>query len=240
VSEVKRLKRHTAFVDALKTVGMPRGWAQHHTCIFWRPPYRQDKCTKVAALNFAALDYRISGKSSSTWSLARPFLPARLQTLSDQGFKVVVFANQCWVGTSALDHPQDVTASLTQHLPQLVDDFHRFLAFVAPVPVYVYIAVARRDVGDPFVMPSRAMWDLMLSHMAQEVDVASSFYVSGPEHRWGSPRDDAQFAEAVGLRVVSFEDFATGRMTAQMKAERASVSSATSVASERMERSAVV
>ena len=138
-----------------------------------------------------------SGSSDhpANWSWLNGSVARVLNDLHAQEYHVVVFSNQASIGRHGF---YSRTSILVR---QRFDAFLRLLSFKA-----VVVVACHRD--SVFRKPGRGMWDYAVSHLRTRVDYGGSFFVGDCAGRVGDFSDcDIKFAECIGIRFVTPEDF---------------------------------
>ena len=125
---------------------------------------------------------------------------SRLQELSDDGYKIVIFSNQSGI-KSALG------GAAAKNFRAKVDSVLKD----AGVQAAAYVSTMKGKEGEPdaFRKPATGMWEHFVEHCngGVEVDKASSFYVGDAAGRTQDFSDsDAKFAEAIGVPFKTPED----------------------------------
>ena len=124
----------------------------------------------------------------------------RLQELSEDGYKIVIFSNQSGI-KSALG------GAAAKNFRAKVDSVLKD----AGVQAAAYVSTMKGKEGEPdaFRKPATGMWEHFVEHCngGVEVDKANSFYVGDAAGRTQDFSDsDAKFAEAIGVPFKTPED----------------------------------
>mmetsp|Transcript_5801 Transcript_5801/g.10410 ORF Transcript_5801/g.10410 Transcript_5801/m.10410 type:complete len:208 (+) Transcript_5801:126-749(+) len=185
----RALLRSQEALRLLSRVPLPHPWQREGWCLFRSPDMVPG--VKIAAFDFdKTLHY-----GGSAWKLSSSHVPGKFKELCSRGYKIVIFSNQHGPGRQKT--PEAMVAEVTDIISRF-DDFACF----CEVPVQIFVAAARGDVGDPFRKPGTAMWDLLTSRCNGGIvpDVLQSFYVGNSAGRRADGNDvDRAFAERLGL-----------------------------------------
>ncbi|XP_027186830.1 polynucleotide 3'-phosphatase ZDP isoform X2 [Cicer arietinum] len=185
-------------------------WKAFQTIIFLERDDGLQDSSKVAAFDFdgclANTSVRISG--SNAWSLMYPSIPDKLQSLYNNGYKLVIFTNESNIERWK-NKRQAAVDSKIGRLNNFIDK--------VKVPIQVFIAcgigksgkaVTKED--DPFRKPKPGMWQLMEQYFNSgiTIDMDQSFYVGDAAGRPSDHSDaDIKFAEANGLKFYVPEEY---------------------------------
>ncbi|KAG5032579.1 hypothetical protein JHK85_016561 [Glycine max] len=164
--------------------------------------YRDDglyDSSKIAAFDFdgclANTDVKRVGENA--WSLMHSSIPDKLQSLYNDGYKLVIFTNESNIERWKNKRQVAVDSKIGR--------LNNFIEKVK-VPVQVYIACgvgsksgkADKKEDDPFRKPKPGMWHLMEQHFNSgiAIDMDQSFYVGDAAGRESDHSDaDIKFAE---------------------------------------------
>ncbi|QHN89029.1 Polynucleotide 3'-phosphatase ZDP [Arachis hypogaea] len=164
--------------------------------------------SKIAAFDFdgtlAKTAVNIVGPNA--WSLMYSSIPDKLQSLYHDGYKLVIFTNECNIERWKNKRQVAVDSKIGR--------LNSFIESVK-VPIQVFIACglpskANITNADPFRKPNPGMWRLMEKHFNSgiAIDVDGSFYVGDAAGRESDHSDaDIKFAEANGLKFYVPEEF---------------------------------
>ncbi|KAK9269084.1 hypothetical protein L1049_000852 [Liquidambar formosana] len=132
------------------------------------------------------------------WSLMYPSIPDRLQSLYNDGYKLVIFTNESNIERWKNKRQIAVDSKIGR--------LNNFIKRVK-VPIQVFIACGLGKSGDqaedPFRKPKSGMWRIMEQHFNSGIliDMKQSFYVGDAAGRENDHSDaDIKFAEAIGLK----------------------------------------
>mmetsp|Transcript_12471 Transcript_12471/g.23961 ORF Transcript_12471/g.23961 Transcript_12471/m.23961 type:complete len:203 (-) Transcript_12471:33-641(-) len=188
----RALQRSQAGLELLGAVRLPAPWRKRGWCLY-RCPMDAPPSLRIAAFDFdKTLHF-----GGMAWRLSSAHVPARLQQLHEEGFKVVVFSNQHAAGR------QRTLDGMARAVHETIDKFEDFSRFCG-VPMQIYVAIARGDVDDPFRKPNVGMWELLCSEAACNggivPDARQSFYCGNSAGRSSDGNDvDWEFALRSGL-----------------------------------------
>eukprot|EP00928_Gymnodinium_smaydae_P090524 TRINITY_DN74312_c0_g1_i1.p1 TRINITY_DN74312_c0_g1~~TRINITY_DN74312_c0_g1_i1.p1 ORF type:complete len:220 (+),score=40.22 TRINITY_DN74312_c0_g1_i1:122-781(+) len=174
---------------------LPSPWLRHDWCLHRPVPAKLvPRTPRIAAFDF---DKTLHFGGGAAWRLSSAHVPARLRHLHEvEGYRLVVFSNQHAAGRQRTQELMD------KHVAETVARFDDFVAFCG-LPIEIFIAAARGDIGDKYRKPETGMWDLLCSKTlpgAPAPDPGQSFYVGNAA---GRPTDfsnaDREFANRAGL-----------------------------------------
>ncbi|KAG5546106.1 hypothetical protein RHGRI_018323 [Rhododendron griersonianum] len=162
---------------------------------------------KIAAFDFdgCLVNTNVKKVGPDAWSLMYPSIPEKLQSLYNEGYKLVIFTNE-----SNIDRWKNKRqVAVDSKIGRLTN----FIKHVN-VPMQVFIACGIGKSGgqteDPFRKPNPGMWHLMDWHFNSgiSIDMDQSFYVGDAAGRENDHSDaDIKFAEAVGLKFYVPEEY---------------------------------
>ncbi|KAI5427219.1 hypothetical protein KIW84_032582 [Lathyrus oleraceus] len=185
-------------------------WKAFQTVIFLERDDGLQDSSKIAAFDFdgclAKTAVNITGPNA--WSLMYPVIPDKLQSLYNNGYKLVIFTNESNIERWKNQRQKAVDSKIGR-LNQFIEK--------VKVPIQVFIACGTGKSGkagtkeaDPFRKPKPGMWQLMEKHFNSgiTIDMNQSFYVGDAAGRKKDHSDaDIKFAEANGLKFHLPEDF---------------------------------
>ncbi|WJX44404.1 hypothetical protein P8452_31384 [Trifolium repens] len=185
-------------------------WKAFQTVIFLERDDGLEDSSKIAAFDFDGCLANTSVKKvgPNAWSLMYSSIPDKLQSLYNNGYKLVIFTNESnierWKNTR-----QKAVDSKIGRLNQFIEK--------VKVPIQVFIACGVGKSGkagpkedDPYRKPKPGMWQLMEKHFNSgiTIDMDQSFYVGDAAGRESDHSDaDIGFAEANGLKFYVPEDY---------------------------------
>ncbi|XP_047173278.1 polynucleotide 3'-phosphatase ZDP isoform X1 [Vigna umbellata] len=185
-------------------------WKAFQTVIFLERDDGLRDSSKIAAFDFdgclAKTDVRRVG--ANEWTLMHSSIPDKLQSLYNDGYKLVIFTNESNIERWKNKRQVAVDSK--------VGRLNNFIERVK-VPVQVFIACgvglksgADKKNDDAFRKPKPGMWHLMEQHFNSDIviDMDQSFYVGDAAGRKSDHSDaDIKFAEAIGLKFYLPEDY---------------------------------
>ncbi|KAF3667334.1 putative polynucleotide 3'-phosphatase ZDP-like isoform X2 [Capsicum annuum] len=139
---------------------------------------------------------------ADAWSLMYPSIPAKLQSLYFDGYKLVIFTNESNIERWKKSRQAAVDSKIGR-LEQFIK--------VVGVPIQVFIACGLSQIKpeDPFRKPKTGMWNIMKQQFNSGVpiDMDESFFVGDAAGRKGDHSDaDIRFAQAIGLKFYVPEE----------------------------------
>ncbi|CAE7590313.1 ZDP [Symbiodinium natans] len=176
-------------------------WYKEGWCLF-----RSEDAAEGARV--AAFDFdKTLHHGGMAWRLSSAHIPGRLRQLHEEGYRIVIFSNQHGPGRQ---RTREAMQAEVRDITARFDDFASFCR----VPLQIFVAAARGDVGDAFRKPNIGMWELLCSSRCSRgtlPDPALSFYVGNSAGRKTDGNDvDRQFAQRLGLKFYT-EAFLTSR-----------------------------
>ncbi|PAN28633.1 hypothetical protein PAHAL_5G167800 [Panicum hallii] len=190
-----------------KGATLPTHWKAFETVIFREQEDGLHASAKIAAFDFdgclAKTSVRIIG--ADKWSLQHQSIPKKLQSLYNDGYKLVIFTNE-----SNIDRWKNKRQEAVDSKVGRLDNFIECVK----VPIQVFIACGlgqgKGTPDDPYRKPNPGMWWLMAQHFNSgiEIDMDKSFYVGDAAGRENDHSDaDIKFAEAIGLKFHVPEEY---------------------------------
>lgn len=180
-------------------------WRAFQTIIYLEQDDGLHASSKIAAFDFDGCLAKTSLKrvGADAWSLMHPSIPEKLQSLYNDGYKLVIFTNESNIERWKKSRQAAVDSKIGR-LEQFIK--------VAGVPIQVFIACGLSKIKpeDRFRKPKTGMWNIMKKHFNSgvSIDMDESFYVGDAAGRQGDHSDaDIRFAQAIGLRFYVPEDF---------------------------------
>ncbi|XP_019096880.1 PREDICTED: polynucleotide 3'-phosphatase ZDP-like [Camelina sativa] len=192
--------------DKYRDANLLPKWKAFETVIFLERDDGLKDSEKIAAFDFdgclAKTSVKITG--AHAWSLMYPSIPEKLQSLYNQGYKLVIFTNE-----SNIDRWKNKRQAAVD---SKIGRLNSFIKRVE-VPIQVFIACgfsssAHKD--DLYRKPKAGMWQLMKKHFNSEIaiDMDKSFYVGDAAGRKMDHSDaDIKFAQASGLKFYTPEEY---------------------------------
>jgi len=190
-----------------KDATLPTHWKAFKTVIFREQDDGLHASAKIAAFDFdgclAKTSVKITG--ADKWSLQHKSIPDKLQSLYNDGYKLVIFTNE-----SNIDRWKN---KRQQAVDSKVGRLDNFIERVK-VPIQVFIACGvgkgKGTPDDQFRKPNPGMWWLMAGHFnsGTAINMDQSFYVGDAAGRENDHSDaDKEFAKAIGLKFHVPEEF---------------------------------
>ncbi|XP_010502295.1 PREDICTED: polynucleotide 3'-phosphatase ZDP isoform X2 [Camelina sativa] len=192
--------------DKYRDANLLPKWKAFETVIFLERDDGLKDSEKIAAFDFdgclAKTSVKITG--AHAWSLMYPSIPEKLQSLYNQGYKLVIFTNE-----SNIDRWKNKRQAAVD---SKIGRLNSFIKRVE-VPIQVFIACgfsssAGKD--DRYRKPKAGMWQLMKKHFNSgiAIDMDKSFYVGDAAGRKMDHSDaDIKFAQANGLKFYTPEEY---------------------------------
>ncbi|PON31947.1 Polynucleotide kinase 3 phosphatase [Parasponia andersonii] len=193
--------------DKYKDATLSPKWKAFQTIIFLERDDGLQDSSKIAAFDFDGCLAKTSVKrvGLDAWSLMYPSIPDKLQSLYNDGYKLVIFTNE-----SNIDRWKNKRQVAVDSKVGRLNNFIR----TVKVPIQIFIACGVSKPGgqadDPFRKPKPGMWHLMEQHFNSgiSVDMDQSFYVGDAAGRENDHSDaDIKFAQAIGLKFHVPEEY---------------------------------
>ncbi|XP_038689001.1 polynucleotide 3'-phosphatase ZDP isoform X2 [Tripterygium wilfordii] len=161
---------------------------------------------KIAAFDFDGCLAKTSVKrvGQDAWSLMYPSIPSKLQSLYDEGYKLVIFTNESNIDRWKNKRQVAVDSKLGR--------LSNFIKQVK-VPIQVFVACGYDNSDgsqDPFRKPEPGMWRIMEKHFNSDISINmdQSFYVGDAAGRPNDHSDaDLKFAQTIGLKFYVPEEY---------------------------------
>ncbi|XP_028194295.1 polynucleotide 3'-phosphatase ZDP-like isoform X15 [Glycine soja] len=167
--------------------------------------------SKIAAFDFDGCLVKTDVKrvGADAWSLMHSSIPDKLQSLYNDGYKLVIFTNESNIERWKNKRQVAVDSKIGR--------LNNFIVKVK-VPVQVFIACGvgsksgkvNKKEDDPFRKPKPGMWHLMEQHFNSgiAIDMDKSFFVGDAAGRESDHSvADIKFAEAIGLKFYVPEEY---------------------------------
>ncbi|KAG7577283.1 Polynucleotide 3'-phosphatase [Arabidopsis thaliana x Arabidopsis arenosa] len=195
--------------DKYRDANLLPKWKAFETVIFLERDDGLNDSEKIAAFDFDGCLAKTSVKivGADAWSLMYPSIPEKLQSLYNQGYKLVIFTNE-----SNIDRWKNKRqAAVDSKIGRLNSFIER-----VKVPIQVFIACGFSSSGgkggkdDLYRKPKAGMWQLMKKHFNSgiAIDMDKSFYVGDAAGRKMDHSDaDIKFAQASGLKFYTPEEY---------------------------------
>ncbi|KAK8527497.1 hypothetical protein V6N13_085326 [Hibiscus sabdariffa] len=193
--------------DKYKDATLQPKWKAFQTVIFLERDDGLHDSGKIAAFDFDGCLANTSVKrvGADAWSLMYPSIPEKLQSLYEEGFKLVIFTNESNIDRWKNKRQVAVDSKIGR--------LNNFIKQVK-VPMQAFIACGIGSSGgkadDPFRKPNPGMWHIMEKQFNSgiPIDMDQSFYVGDAAGRPNDHSDaDIKFAQAIGLKFYVPEDY---------------------------------
>ncbi|TMW91338.1 hypothetical protein EJD97_014471 [Solanum chilense] len=191
--------------DTYKDATLLPKWRAFQTIIYLEQDDGLHVSSKIAAFDFdgCLANTNVRRVGADAWSLMHPSIPEKLQSLYNEGYKLVIFTNESNIERWKKSRQAAVDSKIGR-LEQFIK--------VAGVPIQVFIACGLSKIKpeDPFRKPKTGMWNIMKKQFNSGVpiDMDQSFYVGDAAGRQGDHSDaDIRFAQAIGLKFYVPEEF---------------------------------
>lgn len=191
--------------DNYKGATLQPKWKVFQTLMYLEREDGLQDSSKIAAFDFDGCLAKTSVQrvGASAWSLMYASIPNKLQSLYNDGFKLVIFTNE-----------SNIERWKNKRQVAVDSKIGRLNSFIklANVPIQVFIAcgVSKGQEHDPFRKPKTGMWQIMEQHFNSgiPIDMDKSFYVGDAAGRKDDHSDaDKKFAEAIGLKFYLPEKY---------------------------------
>uniref|UniRef100_A0A7N0TII4 Uncharacterized protein n=1 Tax=Kalanchoe fedtschenkoi TaxID=63787 RepID=A0A7N0TII4_KALFE len=193
--------------DMYKDAVLRPKWKAFQTVIFLEKDDGLQDSSKIAAFDFDGCLANTSVKRTGpdAWSLMYPSIPDKLQSLYNDGYKLVIFTNE-----------SNIDRWVKKRQVAVDSKIGRLTNFIncVKVPIQVFIACGlgktRDGVPDAYRKPKPGMWHIMQQHFNSGIsaDMDQSFYVGDAAGREKDHSDaDIKFAQAVGLKFYLPEEY---------------------------------
>ncbi|XP_057958599.1 polynucleotide 3'-phosphatase ZDP [Malania oleifera] len=182
-------------------------WKAFETIIFLERDDNLHDSRKIAAFDFDGCLAKTSVKriGPDAWSLMYRSIPDKLQSLYNDGYKLVIFTNESNIERWKNKRQVAVDSKIGR--------LNNFIKHVK-VPMQVFIACgigkSAGQAEDCFRKPKPGMWQIMVKHFNSgiPIDMDQSFYVGDAAGRKDDHSDaDIEFAKAVGLKFFVPEEY---------------------------------
>nr|AFK35881.1 unknown [Lotus japonicus] len=185
-------------------------WKAFQTVIFLERDDGLRDSSKIAAFDFdgCLANTAVNRVGPKAWSLMYQSIPDKLQSLYNNGYKLVIFTNESNIERWKKSRQKAVDSKIGR--------LNNFIEKVK-VPIQVFIACGLSNSGkaagkedDPYRKPKPGMWQLMEQHSNSgiTIDMDQSFYVGDAAGRKSDHSDaDIKFAEAIGLKFHLPEEY---------------------------------
>ncbi|XVF04370.1 hypothetical protein REPUB_Repub05bG0076600 [Reevesia pubescens] len=193
--------------DKYKDAALEPKWKAFQTIIFLEWDDGLHDSSKIAAFDFDGCLAKTSVKrvGADAWSLMYPSIPEKLQSLYEEGYKLVIFTNE-----SNIDRWKNKRQVAVDSKIGCLNNFIKRVK----VPMQVFIACGIGSSGgkadDPFCKPNPGMWHIMEKYFNSgiPIDMDHSFYVGDAAGRPDDHSDaDIKFAQVsfnLFILLISF------------------------------------
>lgn len=191
--------------DKYKNATLLPNWKAFQTIIFLERDDGLHDSKKIAAFDFDGCLVKTNVKrvGADAWSLMYPSVPDKLQSLYNDGYKLVIFTNEANIERWKNKRQIAVDSKLGR--------LNNFIKCVkVPIQVFVACGIASDKAEDPFRKPKPGMWHIMEKYFNSGIliDMDQSFYVGDAAGRKNDHSDaDIKFAQAVGLKFYVPEEY---------------------------------
>ncbi|KAJ9671441.1 hypothetical protein PVL29_025245 [Vitis rotundifolia] len=193
--------------DKYKDATLLPKWKAFQTVIFLERDDDLHDSKKIAAFDFDGCLAKTSVKrvGPDAWSLMYPSIPDKLQSLYNDGYKLVIFTNESNIERWKNKRQVAVDSKIGR--------LNNFIKCVkVPIQVFISCGFDKSDgqAEDPFRKPKPGMWRIMEQHFNSGIliDMDQSFYVGDAAGRLNDHSDaDIKFAQAIGLKFYVPEEY---------------------------------
>ncbi|XP_051114509.1 polynucleotide 3'-phosphatase ZDP isoform X1 [Andrographis paniculata] len=180
-------------------------WKAFQTIIFLERDDGLHDSRKIAAFDFDGCLAKTSVKriGADAWSLMYPSIPDKLQSLYNDGYKLVIFTNE-----SNIERWKNKRQSAVDSKIGRLEGFIKLVK--VPIQVFIACGLSSGQPEDPFRKPKPGMWRIMEKEFNSglPIDLDQSFYVGDAAGRPNDHSDaDIKFAQAVGLKFYVAEEY---------------------------------
>ncbi|KAM7280390.1 hypothetical protein ACFE04_007524 [Oxalis oulophora] len=191
--------------DKYKNSTLSPKWKAFQTVIFLERDEGLHDSKKIAAFDFdgCLAKTHVRRVGADAWSLMYPSIPKKLQSLYNDGYKLVIFTNEsnieCWKNKRQVA------------IDSKIGRLNNFIKLVnVPIQVFIACGASNAKPEDPFRKPKPGMWHILEKHFNSgiPIDMDQSFYVGDAAGRPDDHSDaDIKFAEANGLKFYVPEEY---------------------------------
>ncbi|KAL0320607.1 UNVERIFIED_CONTAM: Polynucleotide 3'-phosphatase ZDP [Sesamum radiatum] len=191
--------------DKYKDAVLSPKWKALQTIIFLERDDGLLDSKKIAAFDFDGCLAKTSVKrvGADAWSLMYPSIPEKLQSLYNDGYKLVIFTNE-----SNIERWKNKRQAAVDSKIGRLENFIKLVK--VPIQVFIACGLSSGKPEDPFRKPKPGMWRIMEREFNSglEVDMDQSFYVGDAAGRPDDHSDaDIKFAQAIGLKFYVPEEY---------------------------------
>jgi len=194
----------------------PQNWKTHETLMYYESPNIVHS-PKIACFGFnkCLVTTSLYQRGPDAWRLRYTDIPQKLKELHDNGYKLVVFCNQSFIGQA--QDPEAKERAIVHQTARIGG-----MMELIQLPFQIFVATgrtARRSelpIVDKFRKPAPGMWNFLIAHCNGGIppEISSCFYVGGaagrprvPGRRADHSDYDIKFAENAGIKFITDEDY---------------------------------
>ncbi|XP_021997286.1 polynucleotide 3'-phosphatase ZDP isoform X2 [Helianthus annuus] len=191
--------------DNYKGATLQPKWKAFQTIIYLERDDGLHDSKKIAAFDFDGCLAKTSVQrvGANAWSLMYASIPKKLQSLYNDGYKLVIFTNESNIERWKNKRQVAVDSKIGR--------LYAFIKLVnVPIQVFIACGVSKGQEVDPFRKPQPGMWRVMEQHFNSgiPIDMDQSFYVGDAAGRKDDHSDaDKKFAEKIGLKFHLPEEY---------------------------------
>ncbi|KAI3828195.1 hypothetical protein L1987_02292 [Smallanthus sonchifolius] len=191
--------------DNYKGVTLQPKWKAFQTIIYLERDDGLHDSKKIAAFDFDGCLAKTSVQrvGANAWSLMYASIPKKLQSLYNDGYKLVIFTNESNIERWKNKRQVAVDSKIGR-----LDSFIKLVN--VPIQVFIACGVSKGQEVDPFRKPQPGMWRIMEQHFNSGIliNMDQSFYVGDAAGRKDDHSDaDKKFAEKIGLKFYLPEEY---------------------------------
>ncbi|XP_076931810.1 polynucleotide 3'-phosphatase ZDP-like [Bidens hawaiensis] len=191
--------------DNYKGATLQPKWKAFQTIIYLERVEGLHGSKKIAAFDFDGCLAKTSVQrvGANAWSLMYPSIPEKLQSLYNDGYKLVIFTNESNIERWKNKRQVAVDSKIGR-----LDAFIKLVN--VPIQVFIACGASKGQEVDPFRKPQSGMWRIMEQQFNSgiPIDLDQSFYVGDAAGRKDDHSDaDKKFAEKIGLRFYLPEEY---------------------------------
>jgi len=194
----------------------PQNWKTHETLMYYESPNIVHS-PKIACFGFnkCLVTTSLYQRGPDAWRLRYTDIPQKLKELHDNGYKLVVFCNQSFIGQA--QDPEAKERAIVHQTARMGG-----MIELIQLPFQIFVATARTarrselPILDKYRKPAPGMWNFLVAHCNGGIapDISSCFYVGGaagrpriPGRRADHSDYDIKFAENAGLKYNTDEEY---------------------------------
>eukprot|EP01124_Arcella_intermedia_P034934 TRINITY_DN876_c0_g1_i2.p1 TRINITY_DN876_c0_g1~~TRINITY_DN876_c0_g1_i2.p1 ORF type:complete len:269 (-),score=47.42 TRINITY_DN876_c0_g1_i2:18-824(-) len=186
----------------------PKAWEFKDSLMYYQSPNVQHG-SKIACFgwNKCLVTTSLYQRTVEAWKLRYINVPDKLKELHENGYKLVIFCNDSYIGQAKTE---DTRSRAISHQTARMGNFLELVG----LPFQIFVATTRTSrkgappIVDPFRKPAPGMWHFLLEQCNGGIapDMATCFYVGGAAGRTKEAAKradhsdyDVKFAESAGL-----------------------------------------